>query len=86
LLKTIEAFLEDFDLVLEVRDLVTLSIDLSCLKVKFCGFLLFLCQLKLQSSNLFKLGLDQLDSLSFSIIVVIIVFSERRVSFVRIES
>ena len=57
---------------LEVADLIALSLYLASLELKLGRLLLFLCEFELQGTNFLKLALYQLNSLSLSSVVIVV--------------
>ena len=78
LFKAVEALFKDFNLVLQVADLVALGIDLLGLKGVLGGLLLFFGQCELQLANFFELRLDQLDCLLLSRRIVTFLTKRRK--------
>ena len=75
LLHLIEALFEDFDLVLQVGDMVSLRFKLALLQLILRLFLLQLGQFLPEAADFFQLILDQLDGFGLcGIIVFIVVF------------
>ena len=75
LLHLIEALFEDFDLVLQIGDMVSLRFKLALLQLILRLFLLQLGQFLPEAADLFQLILDQLDGFGLcGIIVFIVVF------------
>ena len=73
LLEEIESLLEHLYLVLQVADLIALSVDLAHLEFELGRFLLFLRELKFQGADLLELALDQLYGLGLRCVIVLII-------------